>query len=204
MTRRGALIELAIVTAGVLIALSFDTVRQWRANDALAAEARANLLNEIGQNKKQLDLTLEQTEKNQKDFMSAHSRIQDVLAGKPLGEANINLNNRIANLSGAGYQTAEITGAFGYMGYEEVRKFAGLYDMQARYVRLQDEAVGSLSQVGAPIRLAGGPDKLSRPELESVKAGLERAIGQLDVQWQIGKILTEVYARALKDVESDE
>ena len=49
MTRKSALLELVIVVAGVLIALSVDTVREWRNERALAAEARANLLSEIGE-----------------------------------------------------------------------------------------------------------------------------------------------------------
>ena len=62
MTRKSALLELVIVVAGVLIALSVDTVREWRNERALAAEARANLLSEIGENKQDLDSVLQRFE----------------------------------------------------------------------------------------------------------------------------------------------
>jgi hypothetical protein len=81
MTRKGALIELAIVTAGVLLALSFE------------------------------------------------------------------LRASGAGLSAAACQTAEITGAFGYMDYEEVRRFAGLYDLQSKYMSFRDEAISNVRRI---------------------------------------------------------
>jgi hypothetical protein len=204
MTRKGAIIELLIVTVGVLIALSFDSVREWRSNDALAAEARANLRNEIEQNKKQLDQTLTHMAVNEKDYLMAHKGAENLLAGKPFGTDKVNLSTRLAILSVAAYETAEITGAFRYMDYDEVRRFAGLYDLQAKYAALQDESVASSGLLGAPVRLADGPDRLSRPELEEWKRGLANAIGVLTVQGQIGTLLSQSYGAFLKDAESDE
>ena len=51
----GALVEVALITIGVLIALSFDSLSAWRSNRALVREARANLLNEIRDNRAELE-----------------------------------------------------------------------------------------------------------------------------------------------------
>ena len=40
-------VQIALITLGVLIALSFEGVASWREHRALVREARANLTNEI-------------------------------------------------------------------------------------------------------------------------------------------------------------
>jgi hypothetical protein len=201
MTPKGAVIELIIVTVGVLIALSVDTVREWRANDALAAEARGNILSEIRENKRQLDQALVQLDANQKEYVAAHGAINNLLAGRPLGIEKLEFGTRLASISIAAYQTAEVTGAFGYMDYQEAREFAGLYDVQAKYLAMQDQALSNLAEVMGPIRLGTGPDDLSRAEMEEWKRSIERAFGLLEIQGQLGNLLSQAYARAL---ESDE
>ena len=52
---REALVHLAIVTVGILIALSFEGVREYVEHRELANHARENLFDEIRGNKKALD-----------------------------------------------------------------------------------------------------------------------------------------------------
>src|SRR5690348_13673367 len=46
--------ELAIITAGILIALSFEGLVQWRHHRELVREARANILSELRENQREL------------------------------------------------------------------------------------------------------------------------------------------------------
>ena len=55
LTLKQAAVHLAIVTAGVLIALSFEGVLQWSHHRALVREAKANLTTELQTNKKGLE-----------------------------------------------------------------------------------------------------------------------------------------------------
>ena len=130
MTRKSALLELVIVVAGVLIALSVDTVREWRNERALAAEARANLLSEIGENKQDLDKVLQRFDRAEAEFRKGHAAATNLLAGRPLGIDSLNFGFEMAELSAAAYATAEITGAFAFMDYADVREFSSLYDLQ--------------------------------------------------------------------------
>jgi hypothetical protein len=50
LTVREALVHLAIVTAGILIALSFDGMLKWRDHRSLVADTRERLESEIRSN----------------------------------------------------------------------------------------------------------------------------------------------------------
>ena len=197
LTRKVAIVELAIVTAGVLIALSFDGIREWRAHQVLAAEARANLLSEIRGNKNELDGVLKNFDKHQQNYRDVYNAVANLLADKPLGATSLQIGHGIANLTAAAYATAQVTGAFSYMKYEEVRSFSGLYDMQAKYDELQDgfsERVGGLM---GPLLLAGSPEAADRATLERYKPLLQDAIGALHMQRQLGEGLSKAYGELL-------
>lgn len=195
---KGAFIELAIVTAGVVIALSFDGVREWMAHRSVATEARATRLTEIRENKKALDGVLKSIGTNQENYRVAYTAAGNLLAGKPLGTNSISIGFGVANLSAAAYATAEITGAFSYMPYEDVRRFASVYDIQARYDALQDQSITHVAGVAAPLLLTRDPVDVSRPELEEWKRQLRTAIGALDIQRQLAEGLSGAYAEILK------
>lgn len=198
MTRKVALIELGIVTAGVLIALSFDGVRGWMDHRSLATEARATLLAEIRENKKELDGILENIGRHQDNYRQAYTAAQNLIAGKPLGTNEINIGFGVAQLSAAAYATAEVTGAFSYMEYEDVRRFAGVYDLQAKYDALQDQGLTHVATVSGPLLLADDPSGVSRAELEEWKRQLQAAIGALDLQRQMAVRLSGSYAEILE------
>src|SRR6185436_1586691 len=110
LTLKGALVELAIVTAGVLIALSFDGIREWHANRALAAEAHANLVTEIRRNKAEIDQSIAGLDGALKNYFHAHDVVQSLLDHQPLGEKEMTIGFNLAQLSTAAYATAEVTG----------------------------------------------------------------------------------------------
>lgn len=55
--------ELAIITAGILIALSLEGLLQWKHHRDLAREARANIMSELRENQVELAKEIEQLEK---------------------------------------------------------------------------------------------------------------------------------------------
>jgi hypothetical protein len=199
---KGALVELIIVTAGVLIALSVDTVRQWRANEALAAQARQNILIEIRQNKERLDSSIKQLHNNRQAYIDTYHAADNVLAGRPHGLEKIQLDNNATNLTEAAYSTAEITGAFGQMAYEDVRRFAGLYGVQRRFSAIEQQFSGIISDATGPLMLVE-LQKMSPAELDRVKQGLERALGSLTTRAIAGQTLSRAYAATLKEADSD-
>ena len=189
----GLLLELVIVTAGVLIALSVDTVREWRAQQSLAAEARATMLSEVAQNKKVLDEALPSLGATQKIYIGALRDARARLAGKPGDSGDVNLSVTMAPLSSAAYTTAEITGALGYMDYDDVRRFAAVYDMQRRYQSLQDQIAIDVWAVATPVLFGHGLSDARPQELEALTRGLEQVLARLLTLHGFGEALRQAY-----------
>ena len=51
---KDALVHVGLITIGVLIALSFESISTWREHRALVREARENLASELSDNRKEL------------------------------------------------------------------------------------------------------------------------------------------------------
>lgn len=203
LTRKGAIIELFIVTAGVLIALSVDTIRDWRANEALAEQARANIVSEIQRNQERLESTLKQLKTNRQGYIDLYRAAENVLAGRPDGLEQVRLNYNMASFSDAAYTTAEITGAFAQMAYEDVRRFAGLYDLQRKYTVADDAFLAIVGETAASVMMTD-LEKMSRPELEELKRGLQRSLASMNGREQLGMLLGRAYAALLKEADSEE
>jgi len=198
LKRSDLLLELAIVTAGVLIALSVDTVRVWRAHQSLAAEGRATMLSEVSQNKKALEQALDSLGPTQKMYIRALRDARARLTGKRADSGDVNGSVRLAPLSSAAYTTAEITGALGYMKYDDVRRFAAVYEAQRIYQSLQEQIAIDVWEVGTPV-LFGGDLSGARPqELEAWTRGLEQLLAKLLALRGFGEGLRQSYDGILK------
>ena len=194
---REALVHLAIVTVGILIALSFEGVREYVEHRELANHARENLFDEIRANKAALDGMLTTIGRSQDNYRRAHRAIKNLLADQPSGVDNLNFSPDLAGLSTAAYSTAQVTQAFSYMEYEEVRGFTSLYDMQAQYMTLQDRALAGLTGFSGPMML-NGLDHASKPDLQEMQRRLEEVFATSLGQQQFGMALSGLYDARLK------
>ena len=196
--RSDVLLELAIVTAGVLIALSVDTVRVWRAHQSLAAEARATMLSEVTQNKKALEQALASLGPTQKMYIRALRDARARLTGKRADSGDINGSVSLAPLSSAAYTTAEITGALAYMNYDDVRHFAAVYEAQRIYQSLQEQIAIDVWVVGTPVMFGGDLSRARPQELEAWTRGLEQVLAKLLALHGFGEGLRQSYDGILK------
>jgi len=130
--------HLSIITAGVLIALALEGIVAWADHRLLVREAVANLTSEIRANKKELDGIFTDIEKERKQLEHADDLARLLSAGTPPKGMELSLYSNVAQLKNAAVTTAQITGAFGYMEYSEVRRYADVYDLQAQFMRLQE------------------------------------------------------------------
>ncbi len=98
--RRGyVILELIIVTTGILIALSIDGARGWLADRRLLAEARANLTTEIRGNIEQLRGFMRSSEDHAAKLTAARDVIREVLDGEPLRTNTLNVGVEFPSLS---------------------------------------------------------------------------------------------------------
>jgi hypothetical protein len=190
-------IELLIVTSGVLIALSVDSLREWNQYRMLVREARATIAREIVENKREVDISLSEVENRRTNISNAITLANDLLATKKSAITEFKLGFSIAEVSSAGWQTAERTGALSHMDYSEVQKFSRLYAAQDLFTTQQRQAVQRISAAIAILSDSNPHD--AQPEgLRAFRQHLLALGGELEVERQLSERLSGLYAEALK------
>jgi hypothetical protein len=206
LTFKEALVHLAIVTTGILIALSLEGTLEWSRHHELVGETRARLRDEIRGNQESVQTVLKGLAPVRTRFVHAIDLVNDLSAPgareqvepvfKPAG-GNLLSGLSFAYFNTAAYTTAEVTGAFGFMEYSETVKYADTYDLQALYSRMQD---GTEKDLVAAATL--GTSLLTNPtptEIEDVKRQLRLGLGGISIMENLANALNEKYSKVLKD-----
>jgi len=193
--------HLVLVTLGVLIALSFEGFGSWREHRALVREARANILSEIRDNQKELASRLQKIPEERKGLEAAIAVAQKLVDTKKLDEDKVQLGFVTADLRDASRTTAAVTGAFGLMEYDEVKKYATVYGHQELFLRAQTAAIQDLTRSMAAINLLEHSETATIRELEEWKMNLRLTIAALTVEEGLGAGLVEEYQRVLEGHE---
>jgi hypothetical protein len=193
-------LQLVTITAGVLIALSFDGIRESLHNRALVREARDNIRREIADNKREIDDEMSRVAGRGKQIDTALQFAHEMLKSKRSDIHRLELNLEFPTLSTASWQTAERTGALGHMDYAEVQKFATLYDFQGIIAAQHRRALDTVSTaLGILADSDGGdPSTASAAELERFRQQLVALKSILFVEEQMSKTASERYTKALE------
>ena len=190
-------IELLIVTSGVLIALSVDSLREWNQYRSLVREARAMIARGIADNKKEVDISLSEVAVRKSNLKKALTLVDDLLTDKKSEIQEFRLGFGLAEVSSASGQSAERTGALGHMDYSEVHKYSRLYTFQELFATQQRLAVQRITSAIA-ILSDTNPHDAQPDDLRAFRQHLLIVGGDLDVERQLGQPLSELYAEALK------
>jgi hypothetical protein len=190
------LIALATITAGVLIALSLEGLLEWNHNRRLVREARETVTREITDNKKEVDGILASAAARQNDLDNALRLANELLNSKKSDIRQVNLGTSIAELSSAGWQSAERTGALTHMDYAEVQKYAGLYELQNLFAVQQRQVLGRLASALAVLG-AGDPHTAAPRDLELFRQHVLGLRADLIIERQLGQGLSEAYGKSL-------
>jgi len=188
--------HLAIITAGVLIALTLEGIVSWVDHRMLVREAVANLTAELRGNKKEIDGMFAGLDK-ESDQLEHLDDIANQLAKGPIGHGEASLNIFGVELKNAAVTTGQITGAFGYMDYEQVRRYADVYDFQAGFMRMQEREGQHLADV---ISFAGHIDDRARQTPEALarwKSQIDIARTGVFLRQQVGRQLQKRYEQIL-------
>ena len=119
--------QLVPVTAGILLALLIDDLRESRRQDELVAEAHAAIAAEIADNAKQLDNSLPTLDSVEAELNGMLAMIDEILANGTTERICCSFGLVPPRLNRASFESAERTGALSYMDYEHVQRYAGLY-----------------------------------------------------------------------------
>jgi hypothetical protein len=199
LTRKGAVVELAIVTVGVLIALSFDGVRGWMRERSLVEEARMNLATELRANRAAIEAVIKTIPTREQELTRVRDIAQSLLAGRP-ASGTAELNFELPELTTAAYSSAQLTGAFGLMEYAEVSDYAAVYGFQSTVTELRGDILGQLQLVLSRIWLIDEP-KPRAQDLELWKHDLDLLGARLFFLKQLAEQLKDGYAKVLARVD---
>lgn len=187
------------VTAGVLIALLIDGFADWNAKRELVANARATIMRELADNKKDLEATLSGLAKDQADMLNAITFADEMLSTRKTKIDSIQLHFNLADqVSDSGWRTAERTGALALMDYGEVQKYSRIYDFQDLFMQQQRQALSQLTLAGAIFKARFDPEHPNVKDLEIFRTRVMDLLALVALQADFGKKLLEDYAEALQ------
>lgn len=189
------LLQLFVITLGILIALSFEGVREWRHERALVNEAKANLVREIRDNQRSLDKSL----KERPELDARHTRVLAVIADlerhKPVKSVEYKFSGQW--MSGTAWDTAKATGALALMEYGEATRFADVYGLQDQYNQMMREMFSGYTR--SLSMFMQDPARASAGELAAYKQTVLANRAAEYMQGNIGEALSKQYAKALSE-----
>jgi hypothetical protein len=200
LTIKEAAVHLLIVTAGILIALSLEGTVEYMHHRTVVREAREIMKSEIEANQKDLNVTMDRIAL-QKDGLVKGIQIFSAMAkgDKPKIEGlRWMLNYRTAELHFAGHSTAELMGAFAYMDYKEVNRYAAIYDAQERFLQAQSAALADGITAFAWAEQRDIP-AAAPTELAVFVERLRQTLAAMTLTGQFGGSLQKDYAKFLAD-----
>lgn len=189
-------LQLAIVTIGILIALSLEGLVEWSHNRALVREARARLTQEIRDNKRQVDEALKAAPALVEGHAQALKLINERLAHKKPTIHELRLSYSSVLLSDSSWRTAGATGVLAHMDYAEVQKYADVYALQAEAMRLQQRTL-DIAVAEAQQAEFQDLDRLTDSELQSWKQQVIALLSHLRAEQNFAKALSDHYRDAL-------
>ena len=188
--------HLAIVTVGVLIALTLEGIVSWADHRLLVREAVANLTAELRDNKKELERLLPSLAVEEQQLEQA-DKVARVLAKGPAPAEQWSIESHNAELKNAAVTTGQITGAFGYMNYGQVRRYADVYDLQAQYMRLEEREGQHFNDVLSFIRRVYDAERPNADAIERWKGQIDIALAGVYAREQRGRQLLARYDQIL-------
>jgi hypothetical protein len=196
-TVRGFFLELVIVTLGVFIALSADSVREWNRTRALVREARATIAREVADNKSDLDAMLSGVGANKTRIANAFSFVNELLAKRESAVNEVNLTVNLADLTDSGWRSAERTGALSHMDFAEVQRYSRLYELQELFVDHQRRSI-ERATLAMAVLSGGDPRGATADDLQTFRTQVLAMSGDLIITERLGRRLSEGYAELLK------
>jgi hypothetical protein len=193
-------IQLVTITAGILIALSLEGVRESIRDRALVREARQNIHREIADNKRELDGEIASMPERSKKIDIALRFANELLKTKHTDIHEVGLALNFPTLSTASWQTAERTGALAHMDYGEVQSYAGLYAFQEFLASQHRRAIDTLAAAIGILTASedGDPTKASPADIERFREQVVSLRSILFVEDQMTKTASDRYKKALE------
>ena len=186
------------VTAGVLIALLIDGLADAKANRELVESARAMIIRELADNKKDLEATLSGIAADQEAMRNAVKFADELLLTRKTTASSVELHYNVADqISDSSWRTAERTGALALMDYEEVQRYSRVYDFQDLFMQQQRQTLTQVVVAGSIFKADFDLKHFNTKDLEMFRTRVIDLLGLVGLQEDFGKKLLEDYAKAM-------
>lgn len=198
LTWREFFVHLSIITIGILIALSLEGLVEWMHHRTLVREARENLAIEIAHNKKAIEVALPRLQKSQQQLTHIIEVMQKLESNpKTSLSGELGWSLTFDALYSTSWNTANRSGAVAYMSYDEVAKYTDLYDGQAEFTRMRDQAIQSLVELGGlmPTILAENKKRVPERNFEEIEQAANRGLTTERTLEAIARELQTDYAK---------
>ena len=143
-------VHLFTITIGLFIALSLEGLVEWQHHRNLVHEASAGLRSEIDQNTVRIASLRQQISGEQKE-LNQNLNALEVLRVHPEQHMQMSFTFRQQGFEDTAWKTAQATGAFAYMPYQDAREYSNIYGTQSEIYRVQqqvmDEAMSAASLI---------------------------------------------------------
>lgn len=192
-----ALIHLGIVTIGILIALSLEGLVEWQHHRHLIAEANENITHELEDNEREVRSFLSAVPTLRADETAIIRFIDAALAHHAPQHGQLTLNFIRSDISTASWTTAQTMGALGLMNYQDVKRYAAVYELQGEFMRLQSRTIDSVISAMTVFAQNEEPDKLPAADLQAEREKLLNVMSELEAEKQTGQALDKRYQSVL-------
>jgi hypothetical protein len=197
-TLREFAFQIATIIAGILIALWVDNLVEARRERAVVRDAHAAIAREIAENLKVLTDMMPALDEHERALRNSLRFADDLRQRGKTDIRTLNIGVVFPSLSRASWQSAERTGALGYMAFADVKAYAGLYDLQDIVVTSQRQQFARISDATARAFAGknGDPLLMQRSEVEAFRDRVLDALGGATIHKAFVTQLVEAYKKA--------
>lgn len=196
--------ELVVITSGILIALSLEGLLEWKDHRELAHEARANIITELRENRRELSKEQQDIGKMQTQGQSLIDLVHRLEVDRKAPVHEFGYIFSLAELHSTSWDTAKATGAIQYLPYAEVKRYTEVYDLQQDFESLEQRGfTASLDVEGLITLLQRSKAQISPAELEDAERRLGIAWSDVNAMDQFSTQLAKRYDELLKSVSHD-
>ena len=198
------LIHLLTITIGLLIALGLEgCVEHWKQRE-LRQDADKKLGQEIRDNAAEMVAVHKANTTEQANLVSIVNFMKARKNKQPYDIRQLRLDFAVGDLKGASWKTAAATGALGFMDYDQVQRYAEVYQLQEKYAAMQDQTIDAFLQLqsyvitGFDPKNGFDPEKITPVDAGSAELDARRSLVRLTAMDQVGIALSKEYETILK------
>jgi hypothetical protein len=175
-----------------------STILRPSRSTVLVLDAHAAIAREIADNLQALSASMPSLDEHERALRTGLRFADELRKRGKTDIRSLNFGIVMASLHRASWQSAERTGALGYMAFADVKAYAEIYDLQDLVVGDQRQQLVRISDVTA--RLFGGENgdpTLMRPaELETFRSRVLDALGAAATHKTLSAQLLQAYKEA--------